>query len=451
MPALMTAFSWGVARVGVSGMARRLRGQGILESSTPLRLPTFASETVLAGSPRIIDLRSPGEFARDHLPGAVSVPLFDDGQRAIVGTLYKQESPEAAYEAGLEMVEAGMDERIERILCRKLPGAEWKSCFRELAGNLREQMREPSLLLQQERSLATLGPEPIILHCWRGGMRSQSMALLLRSMGETQVGLLEGGYKAYRSQVIARLAGILPEEYPFIVLRGATGVGKTQILRQLEERAPHSTLDLEGLAGHRSSVLGAVGLKPVSQPRFETLLLQRLAELGVWSAETAELGLGSRLAPDFGPPLPIFVEGESRKVGDAILPESLYAAMQQGEQLKIEASVEYRVNLLGVDYLGPVALDGPADSARLAELATALHGLGRKLGGARVEQMQAELRAGRWRGVTEQLLHLHYDALYAHGEVERSYAAEFDAEDPELLAKLLAFRAAACPRAPEPR
>lgn len=426
-----------------------------------MRLPTFASETVLAGSPRIIDLRSPGEFARDHLPGAVSVPLFDDGQRAIVGTLYKQESPEAAYEAGLEMVEAGMDERIEKILCRELPGPEWKSCFRELAGHLREQMREPSLLLQQEHSLASLGPDPIILHCWRGGMRSQSMALLLRSMGETQIGLLEGGYKAYRSQVMARLARISPEAYPFIVLRGATGVGKTQILRQLEARAPGSTLDLEGLAGHRSSVLGAVGLKPVSQPRFETLLLQRLVELGVEPAGCAELGLGRELAPAnaashasapaLGPPLPIFVEGESRKVGDAILPESLYAAMKLGAQLKIEASVEYRVNLLGVDYLGPAALDGPADLARLAELATALDGLSRKLGGERVEQMQAELRSGRWRGVTEQLLHLHYDALYAHGEVERSYAAEFDAEDPELLSKLLAFRAAARPRAPEPR
>ena len=404
-----------------------------------MRLPTFASETVLAGSPRIIDLRSPGEFAHDHLPGAVSVPLFDDGQRAIVGTLYKQESPEAAYEAGLEMVEAGMDERIEKILCRELPGAEWKSRFRELSEHLRQQMSEPSLLLQQQDSLAGLGSEPIILHCWRGGMRSQSMALLLRSLGETQVGLLKGGYKAYRSQVIASLAGHPADDFPFIVLRGATGVGKTQILRQLEERAPHSTLDLEGLAGHRSSVLGAVGLKPVSQPRFETLLLRRLAELGIHSKD------GSR------PSQPIFVEGESRKVGDVVLPESLYAAMHQGTQLKVQASVKYRVELLGLDYLGPAALEGPADLARLAELATALDGLRRKLGQGLVDQMQAELRSGSWRGVTEQLLHLHYDALYAHGEVQRSYAAEFDAEDPKLLAKLLAFRAAACPPTPEPR
>jgi tRNA 2-selenouridine synthase len=400
-----------------------------------LRLPTFASETVLAGSPRIIDLRSPGEFARDHLPGALSVPLFDDEQRAIVGTLYKQDSPEAAYAAGLEMVEAGMDERIERILCRELPGSEWKSRFRELAVHLRQQMSEPSLLLQQEHDLAVLGSEPIILHCWRGGMRSQSMALLLRSLGETQIGLLEGGYKAYRSQVMASLAEFATEDFPLIVLRGATGVGKTLILRQLEERAPHSTLDLEGLAGHRSSVLGAVGLRPVSQPRFETLLLQRLEELGV-QARARRTGI---------PPAPIFVEGESRKVGDAIVPESLFAAMQGGQQLKIEATVEYRVNLLGLDYLGPAALESPADPSRLAELATALHGLRHKLGRGLVVQMQAELRSGSWRGVTEQLLHLHYDALYAHGEVERSYAAEFDAEDPELLDKLLAFRDAVRP------
>jgi tRNA 2-selenouridine synthase len=391
----------------------------------------------MAGSPRIIDLRSPGEFARDHLPGAESVPLFDDEQRAIVGTLYKQTSPEAAYEAGLDLVEAGMDARIEKILCRKLPEAEWKSRFRELAGGLRQQLSEPSLLLQQESSLSALGADPIILHCWRGGMRSQSMALLLRSLGEEQVGLLKGGYKAYRAQVMTSLASFVPAELPCIVLRGATGVGKTQILRRLEELAPNSTLDLEGLAGHRSSVLGAVGLQPVSQPRFETLLLQRLSELG----------FGGNGAP----PAPIFIEGESRKVGDVILPEPLYAAMQEGPQLKIEASVAYRVELLGLDYLGPAARQGPADPARLAELAVALHGLSRKLGKDQVAQMQAELRAGSWRGVTAQLLDLHYDALYAHGEVGRSYAAEFDAEDPELFTKLLAFRAAVGTPTPEPR
>lgn len=366
------------------------------------------------------------------MPGAVSVPLFDDGQRAIVGTLYKQESPQAAYAEGLKMVEAGMSQRIEGILGRDLPQAEWRTRFAELAEHLREQMSEPGLLLQQEQDLAVLGSQPVILHCWRGGMRSQSMALLLRSLGETQVGLMEGGYKAYRRHVMAELEGAQPADYPFLALRGATGVGKTQILRQLEARCPGSTLDLEGLAGHRSSVLGAVGLKPVSQPRFESLLRERL----------------KRLARE---ERPVFVEGESRKVGDLIVPEAIYAAMQAGPQLMIEASIEHRVDQLGLDYLGSSALQGSPDQARLDELALALQGLRRKLGREVVDAMISELRRGSWRGVTEQLLHLHYDPLYAHGEIQRSYCGNWDAADPELLAKLLAFRSAAHPPAPEPR
>ena len=385
-----------------------------------MRLPTFSCATVLGSEAQIVDLRSPAEYARDHLPGAISVPLFDDEQRAIVGTLYKHESPEAAYEAGLRMVEGGMGERLGAILGRSIAPEEWRERFTELAAGLREQMREPNVLLEEHADLSVLGDRPLIVHCWRGGMRSQSVALLLRALGETRVGLLPGGYKSYRHWVMQRIEQLREEDFQLLTIRGATGVGKTEVLRAVERRAPGTTLDLEGLAGHRSSVLGAVGLRPVSQPAFESALLQRL---------------------DVLQPGSIFVEGESRKVGDVILPEPLYAAMQSQPQLKLNATIAERVELLGRDYLGESCVAGPADPDRLEACARALDGLRGKLGHARVEGMQAELRAGVWRGATEQLLHEHYDPLYAHGEEGRSYLAELDACDPQLLDRLLELRA----------
>lgn len=384
-----------------------------------MRLPTFSCATVLGSEAQIVDLRSPAEYARDHLPGAVSVPLFDDEQRAIVGTLYKHESPEAAYEAGLRMVEGRMGDRLAAILGRSVTPEEWRERFNELAAGLRDQMREPNVLLDEQSDLGVLGDRPLIVHCWRGGMRSQSVALLLRALGETRVGLLPGGYKSYRNWVMQRIDQLREEDFQLLVIRGATGVGKTEALRAVERRAPGTTLDLEGLAGHRSSVLGAVGLHPVSQPAFETALLQRLDAL--------ESG-------------PIFVEGESRKVGDVILPEALFAAMQSQPQLRLNATVAERVDLLGRDYLGDSCVEGAADPARLEACAQALDGLRSKLGQARVDGMQAKLRAGEWMAATEQLLHEHYDPLYAHGEKGRSYQAELDASDSLLVDRLLELR-----------
>lgn len=382
-----------------------------------MRLPTFSVETVLAGSAQIIDLRSPAEFARDHLPGAQSVPLLDDEQRAIVGTLYKQESAEAAYDAGLAMVESGMGARLEAILQRQVDAEEWRLRFGELAAGLRAQMREPSVLCELEPSLDVLGEQPLIVHCWRGGMRSQSVALLLRALGETRVGLLKGGYKRYRQWVIDQLDALSAKDLRLITLRGATGVGKTEVLRALEARCPGSTLDLEGLAGHRSSVLGAIGLQPQSQPHLESLLVQRIPEL-----------CGSQ---------PVFVEAESRKVGDLIVPQALFEAMQAAPQVRLEADVEHRVELLGRDYLGDA--DQP-DPARLAACAEAIGGLRGKLGAAQVEAWQAALLAGRWREVVRGLLADHYDPLYAHGEARHGLAATVDAADPQLLDRLLALR-----------
>ncbi|MCH2100598.1 MAG: tRNA 2-selenouridine(34) synthase MnmH [Planctomycetes bacterium] len=393
-----------------------------------MRLPTFSCATVLASKAQIVDLRSPAEYARDHLPGAMSVPLFDDQQRAIVGTLYKRESPEAAYKAGLEMAENGMGERLAAILGRPVPPEEWRERFTELAARLRKQMREPGVLLEEQSDLRALGDQPLILHCWRGGMRSQSVALLLRALGEDRVGLLPGGYKSYRNWVMQRIERLRGDDFQLFVLRGATGVGKTEVLRALEARRPGCTLDLEGLAGHRSSVLGAVGLEPASQPAFESGLLQRI--------EALRAG-------------PIFVEGESRKVGDVVLPRGLYVAMQTAPQLKLTAPIVARVERLGEDYLGKGCLYGLADDRRLQACARALDGLRAKLGDARVDGMQAELREGAWRGVTERLLHAHYDPLYSHGECGRSYLAEFDATSPDLLDSLLELRARYEARLPE--
>ncbi len=375
-----------------------------------MRLPTYSVPQVLAGNSRVIDLRSPAEYQRDHLPGAVNVPLLDDEQRAIVGTLYKRESPQRAYAEGLDIVESRMGEMLERILGKPVHGNDWKQQFHDLAQKLAMSSTElePS---------AAVGP--LVFHCWRGGMRSQSVALLVRMLGQ-EAGILDGGYKAYRQWVMAQLQRLQPDELNFIVLRGPTGVGKTDLLRRIEAQRSRSTLDLEGLAAHRSSVLGAVGLKPVSQPMFESLLWQRLVELRL--ADQAATGHSH-------PQQPVFVEGESRKVGDAEIPAAVFAAMESSPQVHLTASTEYRIELLGAEYLA-------TDDHRRQTLAS-LQALERKLGHRVVAELSEQIRGGQWRRAAATLLERHYDPLYQRDDLGRDWLMELEVTDPAQAVRRL--------------
>ena len=351
-----------------------------------------------------MDLRSPGEFERDHVPGAISVPLFDDAQRAAVGTLYRQVSKGDAYDQGLAFAQSAMPELLGQLLGRKIEAAEWQPCFEQLGRQLRsgqESVNLSSDMPEQKPSLA--------VYCWRGGMRSRSVSALLQALGENVL-LLEGGYKDYRNWVMKQTEALqLPE---LIVLRGPTGVGKTEILARLEQQLPGSTLCLESLAQHRSSILGAVGKEPVSQPHFDTRLLQRIAEMG---------------------PGPWFIEGESRKVGDVVLPAKLYEAMEKAHHWRLLATTETRVRNLMDDYLTSA---GSVDAIR-----EQLPMLERRIGQKWVGQLDQWMVEGRAAEVTEVLLERYYDPLYAHSDERRVWSSEFSVENSDLIVEMLRERA----------
>ena len=235
----------------------------------------------------LLDVRSPGEFARAHIPGALSLPLFNDEERAKVGTLYKQQGKIISVQKGLEFVGP------------KLKG------FTKFA-------------------LKLDSPE-ILVHCWRGGMRSSSMAWLMETVG-LKVFLLDGGYKAYRKLVLESFEKPLK----IILIGGYTGSGKTELLQKLRE-AGEQIIDLEGLANHKGSAFGALGQpEQPSTEQFENLLFN----------EIRPLDLTKR----------IWVEDESRNVGKVFLPQPLWERMRSSPLIRIDTPYEIRLERLMRDY-----------------------------------------------------------------------------------------------------
>ncbi len=377
-----------------------------LDIKTDLDFAVRSTGVVARG---IVDLRSPTEYAEDHLPGARNVPLFDDAQRALVGTVYHRRSPSEAYEQGLRLVESGLGEMLEEILGRSVPSSEWLERFHLLAATLRGGLQGVEAVPPSPEQCP-----PLLLYCWRGGLRSTSMVALLQALGVTAATRLEGGYKAYRAGIRRRLAVLTAAEIPLIVLRGPTGVGKTRILRRLESASPGSTLDLEGMARHRSSVLGDVGLEPAGQKEFESALCARLDRLG---------------------PPPWFIEGESRKVGDRVLPEALWQAMEKGMQVRLSAPLPHRVELLAADYL--------ASPESLSQLDSRLSAFEQRLGRRRVVELRELLAAGAWRRVATILLERWYDPRYGHHDARREWTAQLDATSPRIVEQLLDLRGSA--------
>ena len=254
--------------------------------------PSLATVAQLADFDAVIDVRSEGEFADDHVPSAINCPVLNDRQRAEVGTLYKQVSSFDAKKLGAAMV----SENIAR--------------------HLRERFHD------KPRDWRPL------VYCWRGGGRSSALAHVLAQVG-WRVGRLEGGYKAYRRAVMNEL-DTLPGRYRWHVVCGMTGTGKSRLLAALHT-AGAQVLDLEVLAAHRGSVLG--NLPDAPQPP------QKLFESHVWHALRG-----------FDPARPVYVESESKKIGALRVPEALIAAMWAGTPLLLQASMPVRVALLKEDY-----------------------------------------------------------------------------------------------------
>ncbi len=307
----------------------------------------------------VIDARSPSEFAEDHLPGAVNWPVLDDAERALVGTLHKQDSALAARKVGAALAARRIADHVEARVAT-MP-REW---------------------------------QPLV-YCWRGGQRSGSLAWFLGQIGFRTV-QLGGGYKAFRALVRDELER-LPTLYRFVVLCGRTGSGKTRLLQRLAARGAQ-VLDLEGLAAHRGSILGAVpGQAQPTQKRFDTLVWQALR--------------------GFDPARPVFVESESARIGQARVPERLLQHMRSaGRCVRIEMDDEARIALLLQEYAHFAA--DPEGFCRL------LDGLIELQGRETVRQWQAMARAGRWAEVFGALMRQHYDPLY-----ERSMRRSFGSLD----------------------
>ena len=238
----------------------------------------------------IIDVRSPSEYADDHLPASINLPVLSDAERVEVGTLYRHQGAFVAAKIGAAYVSANIGKHLRAHFFGK--GKEYKPLF----------------------------------YCWRGGQRSSSIAHVLASIG-WRVAVLKGGYKTHRSHVRREL-GSLPQRFQYRVVSGMAGVGKTRLLLALAVRGAQ-VLDLENLAGHRGSVLGGSGKQP-TQKRFDSMLLAAFDR--------------------FDTGLPIWVEAESNRIGDVYLPSTLSAMMRSSGGIEIRMPVEDRVRHLLAEY-----------------------------------------------------------------------------------------------------
>ena len=298
--------------------------------------------------PVLIDVRSEGEYEEATIPGAVNLSLLNNLQRALVGTTYKEQGPDAAKSLGLKLVGPGLNRYVES--------------FRQFGSK-----------------------QEVVLFCWRGGLRSKFVAELLDTMG-FQIFRLKGGFKAYRRFVNSYLGRpVLPVRV--IVLDGLTGVGKTDVLNELR-LVSMPVLDLEGLARHRGSVYGKIGLPPSpGQKMFEALIVRDLMD-----AEHSGV---------------VVVECESRRLGKLLVPQLLIQAMRQGRRVLLYAGLEQRVARIKEIYAA-----GGNEGIRALQEATLC--LVRYLGHSKVQELNQLLEQGRLDEVFTYLLTKYYDPLYKY-------------------------------------
>jgi tRNA 2-selenouridine synthase len=330
------------------------------------RITAIDAAARLAEFSAVIDARSESEFALDHLPGALNWPSLNDAERHEVGSEYVQVSAFTARKRGAALVARNVARHVETFV--QPLERDWRP----------------------------------LVYCWRGGQRSGALATVLDQIGFT-VHVLDGGYQAFRRQVLAELEP-LPATLQWRLVCGRTGSAKSRLLQALARQGAQ-VLDLEALACHRGSLLGLLPGQPQpSQKAFETALWQALRS--------------------YDPARPVYVEGESRTIGRLRVPEPLLERLRAAPCLQVQMPLAARVAFLLRDYEHFVH-DVESLCGRLAAM--------RELRGAAVvERWQAEARAGRLHGVVEELLTLHYDPIYTRS-MERNFSG-FAAATPLLLA-----------------
>ncbi len=300
-----------------------------------------------------LDTRTPAEFEEDHILSAINLPVLSNEERSMVGIVYQQKSKEEAIDLGLELFKAKIPEFMNEV-----------KKFKD---------------------------KTIVVNCWRGGMRSRVIVDLLNSQGYTAL-QLEGGYKSYRAYVREQLKqyALKPK---LVVLWGLTCTGKTALLNHFS-----NSLDLEGLAQHRGSLYGGIGLKPRTQKAFENLLWLKLRELN-----------GQKY---------IVIEGESRKIGDVQMPVFLYKAMLQGIPVLVTRSVEKRAEHALNEYFNT------AESLQQIKEVTA-H-LFKVISKQKQRKALRLLEEGKNKEAVKILLEYYYDPLYNHTITKKKYAFEID-------------------------
>ena len=302
----------------------------------------------------IVDVRAPAEFAQDHIPGSINCPVLDDEERARVGTLYVQVSPFEARKVGAALVARNIAWHVEATFAGK--PKKWRP----------------------------------LIYCWRGGQRSAAMSSVMHQIG-WDVKRLAGGYKAYRLAVVAGIEAVAGK-LSWRVICGPTGSGKTLLLKQLEKHGAQ-ILDLEQLAAHRGSLLGELpGQVQPSQKMLESRLWQKLKSLD--------------------PRRPVFVESESRKIGNLRVPEALIARMWQSECVWLETASPVRVTMLLRDYH-----HFTQDTAVLCEKLDCLVTLH---GHERIDGWKNKIAGARWPEFVTQVLAEHYDPAYVKS-IARNY------------------------------
>jgi tRNA 2-selenouridine synthase len=290
----------------------------------------------------IIDVRSPSEFSKGHIPGSYNIPLFDDKERETVGIRYKKEGRIKAILKGLELTGPSTQSKLEQALKISKEGR-------------------------------------LLVHCWRGGMRSEAMAWLF-SLGDIQTDVLEGGYKSYRRFVLENLSA----QRRMIILGGLTGSGKTYILKYLENSG-RQIIDLERIANHKGSAFGSLGQLPQpTSEHFSNLLFSRLREAGNQQ--------------------PIWLEDESRNIGNVFMPEEFYLSMQENPAVILLMDINARLPRLLEEY----SVFTPD------ELAASVMRISKRLGGDNTKEAVQAIYSGDYAKAIEITLH-YYDRAYLFG------------------------------------